>query len=88
MLCFDLIEKGAGNCFPQSLRANPIRGTAQHGGLTEIVLPEQEGDRNVFVWLTWHKQRKRTPPKQLDFLIPLPESRLGQMSHSVSCMGQ
>lgn len=43
-----------GDCFPQSLGANPIRRRAQHGGpapvMSEVRPPEREADRNVFVW--------------------------------------
>lgn len=75
--------EGAGNCFSQSLRANPIRGTSQHRGLnsviSEVPLPEEQADRNVFVWLTWlyslltGNERRTTPSRQFDFLIPRPD---------------
>lgn len=59
-IVFDLVQKE--DCFPQPLRANPIRRRAQHGGpapvLSEVLLPGQEADRNVFVWraqLLWNE---------------------------------
>ena len=77
--------EGAGNCFPQSLGVNPIRG--QHGGPTPSHLRQSCQNKRqtgmclsgllgfVHPWLG--RQKRETPPTQFDFLITLFEAGSG-----------